>query len=175
MRKLLLIGVVCVSACATMNEPPIDWDEITPWVEQEPVALPVYPQEKNLKSFFVSAATDNKFYLDAPSISIGTDGVVHYTLVVKSPQGAKNITFEGMRCATKEKKVYALGHDDGTWARTRAPKWERIHYKDTNRQHHMLYDDFLCPGAIEAGSAQEVIKALEAGRHPRAIGGSFLN
>ena len=58
---------------------------------------------------------------------------MRYTLVIKSPTGAMNVTYEGMRCATDgkresarldllilkfqvtEKRLYAIGRDDETW------------------------------------------------------------
>lgn len=144
-----------------------EFEQDKPWVELQ-AQLPAKPQQENLQPFFVSAATDNKFYIDAASISVGEDGVVRYTLLVKSPEDAINVTFEGMRCNTREKKLYAFGRADGSWSKARFSKWEPILYADRNRQHHMLYDDFFCPAGLAVGSPEEAVAALKRGMHPAA-------
>ena len=59
-------------------------------VERE-VKLPPLPKPENLLPFEAGAATSNQFFIDANSILIGDDGIVRYTLVVKSTSGAENI------------------------------------------------------------------------------------
>jgi hypothetical protein len=132
--------------------------------------LPPAPRPENLLPFFVSAATDNLFFVDSLSISRGEDGVVRYTLVVKSSSGATNISYEGMRCGTSEVKRYAFGRPDGGWGKARNVRWEKISYKDLNRHHHMLHDDFFCPRGIVVRTAEEAVNALKRGEHPGAGG-----
>ena len=103
-----------------------------------------FPSPRICSSFDVSAASDNRFYIDPESIAVGTDGVVRYTLVVRTPSGAENISYEGMRCDTREQKFYAFGRRDGTWVNARTSEWRRIEYQDINRQHGVLYRDFFC-------------------------------
>lgn len=172
MRRLIsLLLLIPLSAplatLAAWGDFEYDFDNEKPWVELQ-AQLPAYPKLEDALPFFVSAATDNKFFVDPASISVGEDDVVRYTLIVKSPEGAVNISFEGIRCGTGEKKLYAFGHPDKTWSRNRFAKWAPIQYKDRNRQHHVLYDDFFCPGGIIARDAKEVVFALKRGIHPRA-------
>jgi hypothetical protein len=155
------------AALAGWGEFEFDFDTEKPWVELQ-AQLPAYPKLDDALPFFVSASTDNKFFIDPVSISVGEDGVVRYTLIVKSPEGALNISFEGMRCNSHETKLYAFGHPDGTWSRNRFARWSPIRYQDRNRQHHVLYDDFFCPGGIIVGDQKEAISALKRGIHPRA-------
>lgn len=136
-----------------------DFDSDKPWVEIQGL-LPPAPKEQNLLPFFVSAATDNRFFVDEASISVGADGVVRYILLVKSPSGSANLTFEGMRCAAKEKKIYAIGRADGTWAKARNPRWEPIRYEARNRHHHMLFDDFFCPSGLVVGGPAQAVEAF---------------
>ncbi len=134
--------------------------------DEMPVQLPPYPKEENLLPLFVSAATDNKFFVDAASISTGEDGVVRYTMIVKSSAGAVNVSFEGIRCASRERKLYAFGRKEGTWSRARFAKWEPIRYQDRNRYHHVLYDDFFCPDGIIVKNPQEAVDLLKSGFRP---------
>ncbi len=137
-----------------------EFENEKPWKELQH-ALPAYPKDENLLPFYVSATTDNLFFVDAASIKIGDDGVVRYALLVKSPQGAKNLTFEGMRCASHEKKVYAFGRADGTWSQARFSKWEAISYQNRNRQHHVLYDDFFCTGGLTVATPERAIESFK--------------
>lgn len=173
MKKLLIFLLLLPNAAlAEWGQFDFDFDSEKPWTEIE-AQLPAYPKSEELLPFFVSAATDNRFFVDGKSISVGDDGVVRYTLLVKSPEGAVNVTFEGMRCDSTESKIYAVGRADGTWSKARFSKWEAIEYKNRNRQYHMLYDDFFCPAGIIIVSPEEAVKALKRGSHPRAGDSSF--
>lgn len=142
-----------------------EFEQEKPWAEIE-AQLPPYPKEENLLPLFVSAATDNKFFVDAASISAGEDAVVRYTLIIKSSAGAANVSFEGIRCASRERKLYAFGRKEGSWSRARYAKWEPIRYQDRNRHHHVLYDDFFCPGGIIVKNPQEAVDLLKRGFKP---------
>lgn len=171
MRRFLLIALLAwvlpaPASRAAWGEFEYEFDNEKPWVELQ-AQLPAFPVREAALPFFVSAATDNRFFVDPASLSVGEDGVVRYTLIVVSPAGATNISFEGIRCRTREYKVYAFGRD-GQWSRNRFAQWKPIEYKDRNRQHHMLYDDFFCPGGIIARDAPEIVFALKRGIHPRA-------
>ncbi len=145
-------------------------DEQKAWKEIE-AQLPPYPKPGNLIPFEAGTATSHRFSVDAPSISIGEDGVVRYTLVVKTGGGALNVSFEGIRCETREQKYYAIGQANGTWSRARNPQWRRIEYKEINRHHGVLYADFFCAGKIPVRSAQEAINELKAGLFGPRSGG----
>ncbi len=142
-----------------------DFEDEKPWAEIE-AKLPPYPKEENLLPLFVSAATDNKFFVDASSISTSEDGVVRYTLIVKSAAGAANVSFEGIRCASGERKLYAFGRKEGAWSRARFAKWAPISYQDRNRQHHVLYNDFFCPGGVIVKDPQTAVDLLKRGFKP---------
>jgi len=167
MKKLfaLLLLTISLTAHAEWGKFEYEFDEEKPWAEVD-AQLPPYPKEENLLSLFVSAATDNRFYVDAASISTGEDGVVRYTMIVKSSAGASNVSFEGMRCASHERKLYAFGRKEGSWSRARSANWEPISYKDRNRQHHVLYDDFFCPNGIIVKNPQEAVDLLKRGFRP---------
>lgn len=144
-----------------------EYENQKPWKELE-AQLPPAPKEENLIPFNVSAATDNSFFVDSQSISVGEDGVVRFTLVVRSPEGASNVVFEGIRCGTREVRLYAFGRADGTWGRARDSGWKRIHSERRNRPDHVLYDDFFCPRDIIVTDPKEAVDALRRGNHPRA-------
>lgn len=160
---LLALWLLPLTAFADWGKFDVDFDEEKPWKEMQ-AQLPPAPRDENLLPFYVSAATDNRFFIDGASVSVGNDGVVRYALLAKSAQGALNLTFEGMRCTTHERKIYAFGRADGTWSKARYTKWEPIHYQDRNRQHHVLYDDFFCPNGIAIGKPEQALDALRRER-----------
>lgn len=157
----VLFGFVAsVSAFAGFDD---DY-ESKQWKEIE-VQLPPAPDEKALIPLYVSAATDNRFFIDGASLSVGTDGVVRYVLLVLSPQGARNVTFEGMRCASRERRIYASGRSDGSWSKSRNNEWVRIQEVYANRHHANLYLEYFCPIGIPVRSAEEAREALRRGGH----------
>lgn len=129
------------------------WDEIA-------VQLPPFPKDQDLYSFYVSATATSRFFLDSQNLMIGSDGVVRYTLVVISPSGVRNVSFEGMRCETRERRIYASGHADGSWSKARGNRWVRIQEATTNRQHAALFTDFLCPGGVIVYRVDEIQRPL---------------
>lgn len=125
------------------------------WSELQ-AQIPPYPKLEHLIEFEAGGASPHRFYIDPESISVGGDGVVRYTLMIRTAGGATNVTFEGVRCGTREQKYYATGRKDGSWSRARNPAWKRIEYKEINRHHGVLYADFLCNGKLQI-SAKEVL------------------
>ncbi|HEX2604138.1 MAG TPA: CNP1-like family protein [Oxalicibacterium sp.] len=135
-------------------------DENRPWQEIA-VQLPAPPKDENLLPFYVSPTATQKFFVDAKSISVGSDNVVRYTLVSISEEGAKNVTYEGIRCETFEKKIYAIGEEDGSWARSRRNQWEGIVRGFANRQHAALAKDYFCENTSVAGKAESIVYRLK--------------
>lgn len=135
------------------------------WKELE-VQLPDAPKQESLLPFYVSAATDNRFFVDGATLSVGSDGVVRYVLLVLSPQGGRNVTFEGMRCETRERRIYASGRSDGTWSKARKNEWTRIQDVSANRHHAALFLEYFCPFGITVRDVTEARKALVQGIHP---------
>ena len=136
-------------------------DDVKPWEEIQ-AELPPAPTDEDLLPFYVGPTATQKFAVDAKSISIGKDGVVRYTLVAVSPGGAQNISYEGIRCASYEKKIYALGRDDGTWSRSRRDQWEPIVRGNANRQHAALSADYFCSNLMIVGNEKDIIYRLKS-------------
>ncbi|MGQ0749219.1 MAG: CNP1-like family protein [Betaproteobacteria bacterium] len=141
-------------------------DEKKPWKEIE-AQIPPYPKSESL-ILFETAPAGHQFFIDAPSVSVGTDGVVRYTLFVKTAGGAINVSYEGIRCETREQKYYAIGRAGGGWSRARDPAWRYIEAKQFNRHHGMLHGDYFCNGREPVKTARRVVDALKYGSpHPR--------
>lgn len=141
-----------------------DYEE-KPWVELQ-TALPEYPKEQDLIEFSVGPTERNRFYIDGNSITIGTDGVVRYVLVVKTVGGATNTSFEAMRCETRELKMTAIGRTNSTWVRMENPQWQRVENKIVNRYHAVLNREILCPAGLPPQDANVARMALRNSNRP---------
>lgn len=163
LRQLaLLLGFLLMAGLAVADD---EADEqAKQWQELE-VQLPASPAPDTLHQFYVSAASDNQFQVDLSTISVGSDGVVRYVLVVLTASGGRNVTFEGMRCETRERRIYASGRRDGAWSKSRSNGWSRIQEVYANRHHAALFLEYFCPGGVIVRNASEAIDALKRGGH----------
>ncbi|MCK6389946.1 MAG: CNP1-like family protein [Azonexus sp.] len=161
------VGLVCVLSIAVAHVAFAADDpfETTPWQESA-LTLPTPSGTPRLVAFEVSPANPNRFSVDVDALSVGKDGVVRYALYVDTPGGVRNVTYEGIRCETRERRLYAIGHADGSWRPVRDEKWYRVTEYGTSRQYAALYLDYFCPGGVIVGSVAEARNALQKGGHP---------
>lgn len=136
-----------------------DEDPDNPWEEAE-LSLPPPPSQGKLRSFDVSANASHTFSVDEDSLSIGADNVIRYTLVIESQSGARNVSYEGIRCDTREYKQFAYGKANGEWSIARASKWQAIRGTTMNRYHHALAKDFFCDDRALKGGIKQIQFAL---------------
>ncbi|THF62432.1 hypothetical protein E6C76_18255 [Pseudothauera nasutitermitis] len=130
------------------------------WKEEE-YTLPAAPREAALREFSVSATTPHRFYVDEDSLSVGEDGVVRFVLVVRSAGGATNVTFEGIRCVTGERRLYASGRANGEWSPARNSAWEPIVDNSYDRPRAALAYDYLCDGPAPPRNRAAALKLLK--------------
>lgn len=142
-----------------------DFDEnAKPWKELQS-QMPPYPKSGNLVEIPVGGSSSNRFFVDPVSLSAGEDGVVRYGIVIKSPAGAQTVNYEGMRCATGERKIYAFGRSDpqtaGEWSRNRYAKWEPIQGRSHNDYRRILFHYYFCnvDGPAQLPFIQRMLKS----------------
>ena len=163
MKKLLaLLLMLPLSAYAEWGKFDFEFEADKPWVEVA-AQLPPPPKAENLIEFNVSSATRNRHFIDAASISVGEDKVVRYTVVIEAAGGARNVSFEGMRCATGERRLYAYGQPDGSWSKARNANWEGIKMRSLLSYHKALYESHFCPGGINVRDVDEAVRNLRRG------------
>ena len=167
----LLAGMALAAAAQNTNQTGIQGDKSKYEEEQDKLnwkeadaALPPYPKDADLIEFQVSSGATFRFFIDAASLSVADDGVVRYTLVARSPSGIANVSFEGIRCASKSYKVFARG-TGGRWSR-REGAWQVIEARTIQRWHNVLYFEYLCPRHRPIETAAEGADALRRGMHP---------
>ena len=165
---LAIIAVMAIGSPASAQIfGPLDKDfEEKPWEEQKQL-LPGFPKDVNLKQIDVGPVTSFRFYVDTESVNVGTDGVVRFALVARSDGGANNVSFEGIRCDTQERKIYSVGRSDGSWVAARNPSWIPMDRQFVNPVHTVLYEDYFCPERQIVSNTFEAVDAVKRGGHPR--------
>lgn len=117
-----------------------------PSVKELEVTLPRYPDSETLIRFPTDRA-NGEVWVDGKTLSTDNDGVVRYALMIRSAGGAENTSFEGLRCATGERRVYAYGRKTAaatTWAPSRVSVWTLIEDHRINRYHFEFWRDVFC-------------------------------
>ena len=153
----LMWGCMAFSALAQTQEDLIDQD--ADWSEML-LTMPQGPKETALLPIQVGPTASQRFFIDSQSVSVSKDGVVRYTLISVGNGGAKNISYEGLRCESREKRLYAFGRQDGSWSKARSSSWGKINPKALNTQHATLANDYFCMASTVAGTAAQIVKRL---------------
>ncbi len=122
----------------------LDFDENAKTWREVSMQLPAAPKPDDLIEVKLDSSTRNRLFIDPASLSSGADGVVRYTAIIRTPGGAENVTFEGLRCETGERKLYAFGRAGGEWSRNRFAKWELIQARLAGGYHRELFFHYLC-------------------------------
>jgi len=167
-----LAGGAILAGCSHMPANPKDdstfqylLDRKSEWAENKVETLPPLPREQDLIAFDVSQNTPLHFAIDANSLTVQSDGVVRYTVIITSPSGARNINYEGIRCETYEWRLYAgLNADHNGWDRTVANDWSRIENGELNAYHASLYQDYFCANKMPTGKAKAIVDNIRLHR-----------
>lgn len=181
-RRVPLIGVLLLMLACGVSVPIVlaagpvncskyyecyDYEEApTEAWKEEKLVLPAPPDRSKLIPFEVSVANANQFFVDPASISVGKDGIVRYTVVVQASGGATTINYEGLRCETRERRLYAFGEPDGSWIENKGSIWLGMlkqQHKLLNSYSAVLADEYFCIDRIPVESQAQAIERLQKG------------
>ena len=137
-------------------------------LDELPLNLPAAPKPDALIAFDPQRPTTMKFFVDPASVTFGTDGIVRYTLVARGDGSTMNVSYEGIRCKTRERKTFAYGRTDGSWYQPRNPQWAKIGGSPAAGPSFALYEEYFCPARGSVRTAVEAVEALRMGGHPVA-------
>lgn len=154
------VVVSLLGACSTERKALFEGEGAPEWKEL-PLQLPALPGREGLIPFPVSPDSSASFFIDEKSLSLGADGIVRYTLLVRASGGAENLSYEGIRCATAERRLYALGRGS-EWVLSRNDAWQRIVDNAFNRQHAVLAKDFFCPPGSVLPDRETIVRQLKS-------------
>ena len=132
------------------------------------IELPAYPKTENLLRFPTSWTT-HEIFLDRTTLTSG-DGIVRFALLVRSPSGAESVSYEALRCATGEKRVYAFGRKSavgGEWSPARNSAWRLIPDGQANRYYFEFWRDVFCDHKVAEERAEILRHIAKGGRERR--------
>ncbi|WPL19836.1 CNP1-like family protein [Thiorhodovibrio winogradskyi] len=136
------------------------------WREQQ-VNPPPWPRDQDL----IPVRLDNTsepfdYFIDARSLSTGTDKVVRYTLVAESASGSRNLSFEGLRCTPRgQYRVYAYGQGSSFQPSGLGEQWLPVDRTGADPIHEELWRHYLCvPRKFEPRPHKAQLRALKNGR-----------
>jgi hypothetical protein len=156
--SLLLLAALAACSSAPLQS---DWERahVSETLQDEVVPPPRYPRTADLVPVDVPGPSGARFFVDASTLSVGRDRVVRYVLLGRSAGGVENVTFEGLRCAPREFRLYAIGRSDGSWGVTPGA-WQSARVADVSPARRALADDYFCADASPVRDAQEAVAAL---------------
>jgi hypothetical protein len=166
LARLLAALLVPASALAAsaLDEPGLYEPGEERWLEQVP-AVPPYPAREALVELPVVTEGERfRYWVDLPSISVGADGVVRYTVVIESPQGARNVFFEGIDCRREDYRIYAYGVDGERLQPVPDGKWRRIEARGALAYRDELFRQYLCDPRRFALPEPQIRRRLERAR-----------
>ena len=163
---LILIPILCHGASIYDEEG--NWSreyvtEAPAWKEQQ-AELPAWPDPGRLLEVTVNRANfPFRVYLDPESLSIGEDRVLRYTVVVVSASGARNISFEGIRCGQRSYRRYAYGAG-AAWVPLSDEPWRPLLEDGMDSYRYVLYRDYLCDLTNPFQKVEDVLRRIRYSR-----------
>jgi hypothetical protein len=176
-----LITAGLITGPAFAERPFIDEPEpVRPSTIKEPeywsegvAELPPWPKDADLVELHLDGPRGLlRYYIDGRNLAVGSDQVVRYTLVAESASGARNVSFEGIRCTPKgEHRVYAYGIG-GRFESAPLKDWQALPQGDTSDYRRQLHGQVLCvPLKFEPRPKKDMIRAMKGPIHPRENAG----
>ena len=168
MKKLLYLLLALYGSSVT-GQVKSDWEreneERLKQADEQVVPPPPFDKARLLE-LGIAAATEFRYFVDPATVSVGSDRIVRYVVVARSPSGVENVRFEGIRCPG-EYRIFAVGRPDGSWG-GQPSEWRPVP-KDAAAAENALSRRYFCPVRKAIGSAQEGADALRAGGHPALV------
>ena len=134
------------------------------WKEDVPPPPPSYSLSK-LIDIEMPRTSAVKLGVDPATISVNVQtGIVRYVVVARGTS-AINATYEGIRCATGEYRVYARQVQGGPWTPSTESEWKPMMGQSNVMVRHpyQLARGGMCNGTTARSSVAEIVRALKTG------------
>lgn len=167
--RLLTAGVALglLSACGLISQEK-NFDEDLPEYRADlpdaewsvlSTRLPAVPEMKNLLPIEPGMVqTSFKYGVDPASIRVDPGRIVRFTLVSSSDLGATNISYEAMRCGTREIRNVAIARPGQGWQRAYNDDWRPIEATNRTAVQNVLYKGVFCAGGGPASMSADTLR-----------------
>lgn len=136
------------------------------WVEDKEPPPPAFSKTRALPLDMPSYVTV-RVGIDPATVTVGQDGVVRYVVVMSNATGTVNASYEGIRCASDQVKVYARAGASGEWSVLPEPTWRDVNGNQPSK-HALVFARLAACDVRVANRQAEVIKALQTQQRPRS-------
>jgi len=132
-------------------------------------SLPAYPQDSDLLEVAGPPTHRNYQYLiDGKTLSVGEDDVVRYSIVIRSPNGADNVMFDGIHCTNRQIKNYAYGSTDmdgnKKFIERQSASWKLSPTSGVTGYAPILMSNYFCNFEGVLLSRHEIIQNIKYGK-----------
>lgn len=134
------------------------------WAEDEVPPPPAYTL-KRLIDIEMPRTSSIRMGIDPDTLRINIDtGIVRYVVVAQG-SSAVNASYEGIRCATGEYRVYARQVQGGAWSASSDSSWKPMRGQGGVQVRHpfQLARDGLCIGTGMRLEVDEMVRELKTG------------
>lgn len=163
-RMSMLLGALLFVSAGVAHADRNDFDDFDSLEEKKKekitVVMPSFPDDADLLPFPTSSLSSQSFFVDAKSIRVDKNQTVFYTLVSQSSSGAKNISYEAIRCESFEYRQFAYGLSNGTWMRAKNDRWSLLSTRAYSQPRVALTHDYFCEIGMVAGDENDIISRI---------------
>ena len=164
LSALAAAAVVCACAQETQLGRRAALESEKPAEDAVPTPPP-FPSSENLARIDTGAAGSFEVFVDTASVQLVGKDEFRYTVVARTA-AASNVSYEGLRCLSRERRFYALGRPDGSWAPVRKSEWTPYSRTQFSQIPVILATEYFCPDHVPVASLGEAVQALRYGRRP---------
>ena len=158
----LSTGIVSAGSASADTGDDTGWFGTSKIIKESPVVFPGAPQD--LLHVHVTDESALQFFIDRKSLAVQPGNTVRYTLVAKAGQGPSNVSYEGLDCAQRRWKLYAVWNEaEKKWTPAGGSDWQRIPESGATRIHSTLYNDDFCKDFTVNGSADDILRRVQQG------------
>lgn len=167
---LFLSAQVWADVWDTLKEDEFRENDVEDYVwKEDGSTVPDYPKESDLVEVSGSPAYKNYQYLiDVETLQVGADGVIRYSVIIRSPSGADNSFYEGIRCTSGEMKTYAYGitdmDDKKKFISKSDPRWRLASSSSVTGYGPIFIANYLCGFNGKNLKRNEIIKNIKYGK-----------
>jgi hypothetical protein len=130
------------------------------------VILPPWPRDADLIAFVPGGtATPYRFFIDGTHLRVDPSGSeVHYTLIIETANGLRNVSYEGIRCDLNGAfKTFAYG-SDGRFVKSTAADWAPLSALGNGAYRVELYRHHFCVQRdTRARPLKDILRGLRGG------------
>lgn len=105
--------------------------------------------------------TGNRYGVDPATYTRVSTNAARVIVVIETGGGARNVTMEGIRCDTAQRKLLAIGRSDGTWSLPRAQTWQALFVTEALTRDRRPLIRALCDGPTSIENASRLGQRLD--------------